>query len=68
MGGWKVALAYLGRSWEAHERATKEVQELFTPLATGPTLVMNLLTYAPSLLRNLLRNLFQRNEIQMKFK
>ena len=47
LGGWKVAICYLTGSWSAHADATKEIQELFVSVPTGPTLIMNVLSYVP---------------------
>ena len=47
---WKVATSYLTRSWESHAEATQQVQKLFAPVATGPTLVLNLISYVPLIL------------------
>lgn len=47
---WKVAISYLIRSWESHAEATQQVQKLFAPVATGPTLVLNLISYVPLIL------------------
>ncbi|CAJ1352435.1 unnamed protein product [Effrenium voratum] len=42
---WKVAICYNAKCWESHAEATKEIQELFVPVATGPTLVLNAVSY-----------------------
>lgn len=41
----KVGICYNTECWESHAEATKEVQELFVPVATGPTLVLNMISY-----------------------
>lgn len=42
---WKVGICYNAKCWESHAEATKEIQELFVPVATGPTLVLNVVSY-----------------------
>eukprot|EP00438_Fugacium_kawagutii_P022446 Skav227533 [mRNA] locus=scaffold3314:70585:71868:+ [translate_table: standard] len=42
---WKVSICYNLKAWESHAEATKEIQELFVPVTTGPTLVLNVVSY-----------------------
>ena len=42
---WKVSICYNTKSWKSHAEATKEIQELFVPVPTGPTLVLNVISY-----------------------
>mmetsp|Transcript_754 Transcript_754/g.1409 ORF Transcript_754/g.1409 Transcript_754/m.1409 type:complete len:425 (+) Transcript_754:79-1353(+) len=47
---WKVAVSYIAGAWETHASVTKEIQEAFRPVATGPTLVLNVVAYVPFML------------------
>ena len=42
---WKVCICYNTKSWESHAQASKEIQELFVSVPTGPTLVLNVISY-----------------------
>eukprot|EP00434_Breviolum_minutum_P041186 symbB.v1.2.036635.t2/scaffold5215.1/size29738/4 len=42
---WKVSICYNTKSWKSHAEATKEIQELFVTIPTGPTLVLNVISY-----------------------
>jgi len=47
---WKVCICYNTKSWESHAQASKEIQELFVPVPTGPTLVLNVISYVALIL------------------